>query len=152
MPPQRVWFLSRFGLKTGIDFDHYGLESGMVFEGTTGAYKRICLFNAKWKLEKEKYPKYIIRAEFYEFLTSLLMRSVITMQQRSENGYGFQRPGLKTGVENGIFWSEIGSGFGDPGSTPLPRIPRSTPPQGTRPVRIREEKDHTKVTHHITVF
>ena len=34
------------------------------------------------------------------------------------------------GVENGIFWSEIGSGFGEPGSTPLPRIPRSTPPGG----------------------
>ena len=40
VPPQRVWFLSRFGLKTGIDFDHYGLKSGMVFKGTTGAYKR----------------------------------------------------------------------------------------------------------------
>ena len=47
VPSQRVWFLSRFGLKTGIDFDHYGLKSSMVFEGTTGAYKRICLFNAK---------------------------------------------------------------------------------------------------------
>ena len=47
VPPQRVWFLSRFGLKTGIDFDHYGLKSGMVYKGTTGAYKRICLFNSK---------------------------------------------------------------------------------------------------------
>ena len=37
------------------------------------------------------------------------------------------RPGLKMGVENGIFWSEIGSGFGERGGTPLPRIPRSTP-------------------------
>ena len=42
-----VWFSSRFGLKTGIDFDHYVLKSGMVFKGTTGAYKRICLFNSK---------------------------------------------------------------------------------------------------------
>ena len=50
------------------------------------------------------------------------------IQQRSENGYGFLSPGLKTGVENGIFWTEIGSGFGDSGGTPLPRIPRSTPP------------------------
>ena len=25
------------------------------------------------------------------------------------------------GVENGMFWSEIGSEFGEPGSTPLPR-------------------------------
>ena len=37
-------------------------------------------------------------------------------------------PGLKTGVENGMFRSEIGSGFEDPGGTPPPRIPRSTPP------------------------
>ena len=34
VPPQRVGFLCRFGLKTGIDFDHFGLESGMVFEET----------------------------------------------------------------------------------------------------------------------
>ena len=26
-------------------------------------------------------------------------------------------PGLKTGVENDIFWSEIGSGFGEQGGT-----------------------------------
>ena len=49
---------------------------------------------------------------------------------RRENGYGFWRPDLKTGVENGIFWSEIGSGFGDAGGTPPPKIPRSTPPAG----------------------
>ena len=29
-------------------------------------------------------------------------------------------------MENGIFWSEIGSGFGEPGCTPPLRIPRST--------------------------
>ena len=39
--------MSRLGLKTGIDFDHYGLKSGMVFKGTTKAYKRIRLFNSK---------------------------------------------------------------------------------------------------------
>ena len=39
VPPQRVEFLGLFGLKTDIDFAHFGLESGMVFEGTTGAYK-----------------------------------------------------------------------------------------------------------------
>ena len=33
--PHRVWFLRRFGLKTSIHFAHFGLESGMVFEGTT---------------------------------------------------------------------------------------------------------------------
>ena len=34
VPPQRVGFLCPFGLKTGIDFAHFGLESGMVFEET----------------------------------------------------------------------------------------------------------------------
>ena len=32
------------------------------------------------------------------------------------------------GVENDIFWSEIGLGFGELGSTPSTRIPRSTSP------------------------
>ena len=36
MPSQRVWFLHRFGLKMVIDFAPFGLESGMVFEETTG--------------------------------------------------------------------------------------------------------------------
>ena len=33
-------------------------------------------------------------------------------------------------MENDIFWSEIRSGFGEPGGTPPPRIPRSTLPPG----------------------
>ena len=42
VPPQRVWFLSRFGLKTGIYFEHFGLKLGMVIGGTfTKAYKLI---------------------------------------------------------------------------------------------------------------
>ena len=40
----RVWFLSRFGLKTGIDFKHFGLKLGMVIEETfTKAYKLLFL-------------------------------------------------------------------------------------------------------------
>ena len=34
-------------LKTGINFAHFGLESGIVCEGTKGAYKRIYCFNSK---------------------------------------------------------------------------------------------------------
>jgi len=56
------------------------------------------------------------------------MLCLITYKVRSENGHGFLRPGLKTSVGNGIFWSEIGSGFGDAGGTPPPKRPRSTPP------------------------
>ena len=37
--PHRVGFLCRFGLKTGIHFAHFGLESGMVFERTTECMK-----------------------------------------------------------------------------------------------------------------
>ena len=40
--PYRLWRpKGRFGLKTVIDFAHFSLESGMVFEGTTGVYERI---------------------------------------------------------------------------------------------------------------
>ena len=31
VPPQMVEFLCRCGLKKGIDFTHFGLESGTVF-------------------------------------------------------------------------------------------------------------------------
>ena len=110
VPPQRVWVLSHFGLKTGIDFDRYGLKSGMVFKGTRGANKRICLFNSKWIVEKEKYPKYIIRAEFYQFLNSLLMRSLITIQQRSEmgiNGFLESRSENGCGKRNILVWNWV---------------------------------------------
>ena len=47
--------LRRFGLKTGVDFAHFGLESGMVFEGTTGVYERIYCFSSIWVRKKKKY-------------------------------------------------------------------------------------------------
>ena len=47
VPPPRVWFFGLFGLKTCIDFDHFGLESGMVFEGATGANEHIYRFSSK---------------------------------------------------------------------------------------------------------
>ena len=43
----------------------------------------------------------------------------------------FFRPGLQKGVENDIFWSEIGSGFKEPGGTPPPRILWSIRLQGS---------------------
>ena len=47
MAPHRVRFLRRFCLKTGIHFGYFGLEAGMVFEGTTGLYERLYRFNFK---------------------------------------------------------------------------------------------------------
>ena len=55
VPPQWVGFLRRFGLKTGIRFAHFGLESGMVFEGTTGVHEGIDRSNSKWVRKKKKY-------------------------------------------------------------------------------------------------
>ena len=39
VPPYQVGFLRCFGLKTDIHFSHFGLEAGMVFEGTTECMK-----------------------------------------------------------------------------------------------------------------
>ena len=55
VPPHWVGFLRRFGLKTGIHFPPFGLESGLVFEGTTGVYERVYRFNSKWVRKNEKY-------------------------------------------------------------------------------------------------
>ena len=38
------------------------------------------------------------------------------------------RPGMKTGVKNAIFWSEIGSGFQELCGASSSRIPRSNAP------------------------
>ena len=53
--PQRVGFLCRFGLKTGIEFADFGLESGMVFEGITGVHERICLIIQEMDFRKSFY-------------------------------------------------------------------------------------------------
>ena len=54
VPPQQWGFLRRFGLKTGIHFAHFGLESGIVFEGTMGVYERIYRFKLQMsKKERE---------------------------------------------------------------------------------------------------
>ena len=65
VPPQRVGFLHRFGLKTSIDFVHFGLESGMVFKGTTGVSEHFLSFQFQMNkneveiCEFEKYLKKI---------------------------------------------------------------------------------------------
>ena len=50
-------------------------------------------------------------------------------------------------MENNIIWSEIGSGFGEPGGTPLPRFPRSTPARegggGLHPASAFKRDIHT---------
>ena len=53
--PKGYGFWAPFGLKKGIQFVQFGLESGMVFGGTTGVYECIYPFNYKLVRKKEKY-------------------------------------------------------------------------------------------------
>ena len=46
--------LALFWSEIGRDFAHFGVESDMVFKGTTGEYERIYPFNSKWVTKKEK--------------------------------------------------------------------------------------------------
>ena len=56
VPPHRVgFFCAVLVRKTGIHFGHFGLESGMGFEGTTGVYERLYRFNSKWRTKERKY-------------------------------------------------------------------------------------------------
>ena len=47
VPPQRVWLLGLFGLKTAIHFAYFCMESSIVFEGNTGVHERSFRFNSK---------------------------------------------------------------------------------------------------------
>jgi len=52
--PKRYGLLRCFGQKTGVHFTHFGLESGMVFKGSTGVYEGLDLlfqFQVNWKKE-----------------------------------------------------------------------------------------------------
>ena len=52
----RLFWIPLLGA-TSIHFAHFGLESGMAFEGTTGVYERICLFYSKWIRKRELWKK-----------------------------------------------------------------------------------------------
>ena len=47
MPPQRVGFLGRFGLKMGTFFAHFGPELDIAFKRPTELYDRIYCFNSE---------------------------------------------------------------------------------------------------------
>ena len=59
MLPQRIWFLRRFALKTGIDFAHFGLE---FREESTGVFERI--YDVKFQINKKKEREMTIQSEF----------------------------------------------------------------------------------------
>ena len=124
-----VWFLRRFGLKTGTDFAYFAdLNSSMVFEEM---HERICRFNSKLMNKKER----VICGVEVDFKKSFCWRSnvsndnIISAYARSENGYGFYEDRCGNGCgKKQLFGPEIGAGFREPGGTPPRRIPRNIPP------------------------
>ena len=90
MPPQRVWFLRRFGpFWSGI---------GYSFRGTTGVYERIYRVNFKSITKKEKYAnsKWIFRNLFC-WRSNLSNDSIICL-----------RTGVKTGMDfGGLVWKRV---------------------------------------------
>ena len=56
-----VWVLHRFCLKKVIDFAHFGLESGVVFEGATVVYEHICRLVPNEKKISPKYANSVFR-------------------------------------------------------------------------------------------
>ena len=64
MPPHRVGFLRRFGLKTGIHFTHFCLELGMVFEGTVRECMNVFIVSIPNEYERKRNMR--IRNEFEE--------------------------------------------------------------------------------------
>ena len=57
--------LRRFGLKTGIDFAHFGLESGMVFEGTRSVRRYLSF---QFQMSKKEGKKMRIRNGFLKIV------------------------------------------------------------------------------------
>ena len=89
---------------------------------------RVCMdvfihrISSEWIRKKEKCAssKWILRNLFCWRYNPRRLATTQPHEFLSENGYRFQRPGLKTSVEIDIIWSEIGSWFGGLGSTPHP--------------------------------
>ena len=89
MAPQRMWFLHCFGLKMGIDFAYFGLNSGMVFEGIQILKKTYLSFQCQKKKKKRVICEFEI--DFKQSFcqpSSLSNDNMISAYVRSENGCG----------------------------------------------------------------
>ena len=76
VPPQRVGFLRRFGLKTGIDSAHFGLESGMVYEGTTVVYPMCSSF--QFQMNRKESVIWEFEMGFEKSFVAVLITAMMT--------------------------------------------------------------------------
>ena len=80
--PHQLGFLRRFGLKTGLHFAQFGLESGMVFEGTTGVYERLSFeFQMSKKERKRNMPIRNGLGEFFCLRSNLSNDNIISAKR-----------------------------------------------------------------------
>ena len=86
--------------------------SGIGYDFRGGLYEHIYHFNSKWVRKKEKSAnsKWILR-------NLLCWCSYLSIWWHNLLEAPAYRPGLKTGVKNDTFWSEIGSEFAQPDGT-----------------------------------
>ena len=114
-----------------LDRRRPSLESGMVFQGTTGVYEPSALvwtyLSFQFQMSKKEREIYDFEMDFKKYIL-LLFISEYSLPRRRFQGRSYffpphkggkkqanlsnddvisQRPGLKTGVKNDIFWSEI---------------------------------------------
>ena len=110
MPPHRVGFLRRLGVKTGIHFAHFGLESGMVLEGFTGLeglYERLYRFNSRRVREKENVKNMRIRNGLKNFeIVCALIYVMITKVLPKGQGARFSKVPVTFRFRNQIFKSK----------------------------------------------
>ena len=89
MWPQRVWFLP-----------HFGLKSGMVFEGATVVYERINRFRSKWVRKRVR--------EICEFGMHFLEVFFCCCSNLSNDDIISKRSGLKMGMDfRGQVWKRV---------------------------------------------
>ena len=88
-----------FWSETGIDFANFWSGIGYGFRGN---YRSVWTY-LSFRFQIRKKEREICKLEMDWRILFLRSKLIIFAQ----------RPGLKTGMENDIFWSEMGSGFGD---------------------------------------
>ena len=117
---QRVWFSwAVLDLKTGIDFPHFVLGLGVVFEVVVSIpnewEKRVaCKFHTYFKKSLCLHSILSNNDKISAYVNMYVV--FVTLVCFSENGCGKR-----------LFWSDLGSRFRESGGAPLPRIPRGTP-------------------------
>ena len=98
------WGLLSISVLTGLHFAYFGLESGMVFEGTMGC-EYIYYCSSKWLIYKFE----------MDFKNLFFVCCSTCNLSNDDSVYD-------------TFWSEIKSEFGETGGTHPPRIPRRKKP------------------------